>query len=135
MLIMATIVPPPVALFLVTATAPIQTISAQEQKLSPTKEKTVLICDKVCKQMYTWIMNITKQEIFCTPTFLSIPVTYLKRNDQEGKHRNLPAADKCNYGASKEGGEACNEMTQLQKSELRYSGQVSIKSPYLLVED
>jgi len=106
MLIMAAIVPPPVALFLVTATAPIQTISAQEQKvtawnnpspipfiiasfllrlnwfsmhwtndlmaqLSPTKEKTVLICDKVCKQMYTWIMNIMKQELLCTPTFLS----------------------------------------------------------------
>lgn len=87
MLMIAAIVPPPVALFLVTATAPIQTISAHEQKvtawnipspipfinasfllrlnwlsmhwtkdfmaqLSPTKEKTVLICDKVCEQMY-----------------------------------------------------------------------------------
>lgn len=31
----------------------------------------------------------------------------------------MPAADKCNYDAGKEGGEACDEMTQLQKSELR----------------
>lgn len=90
---MAAIVPPPVAVRLLTATAPIQTISAHEQKVtvwnkpspipfiiasfllslywlavhctkdfmaqfSPTKEKTVLICDKVCPQMHTGITNL-----------------------------------------------------------------------------